>query len=62
MGTSTHIILASTLSRITVTVIGIVILGALSGFGAIDTVWDFFPVCSRSAKCAPSVFHYITQH
>ncbi len=45
MGTSTwHTVLASTLSRLTV--IDIVIFGALSGSGAIDTVWDFFPVCS----------------
>ncbi len=47
-GMPTHSVLASTLSRLTV--IGIVILGALSGFGAIDTAWDFFPVFSRSAK------------
>ena len=42
--------MASTLSRLTV--IGTVILGALSGFGAIDTAWDFFPVLSRNSKYA----------
>ncbi|KAI0758814.1 Abscisic acid G-protein coupled receptor-domain-containing protein [Fomes fomentarius] len=51
-GMPTHSVLASTLSRLTV--IGIVILGALSGFGAIDTAWDFFPVFSRSAKAHPT--------
>ncbi len=49
-GMPTHTVLASTLSRLTVS--GTVILGLLSGFGAIYTAWDFFPVFSRSAKCA----------
>ncbi|KAI0758892.1 hypothetical protein C8Q74DRAFT_1300604, partial [Fomes fomentarius] len=53
VGTSPHAVLPSTLSCLTV--IGIVIFGALSGWsGAIDTVWDFFPVCSRSAKSHPT--------
>ncbi|OJT11296.1 Golgi pH regulator [Trametes pubescens] len=51
-GMPTHTVLASTLSRLTV--IGTVILGLLSGFGAIYTAWDFFPVFSRSAKLQPT--------
>ena len=47
-GMPAHTIKASTLSRLTV--IGTVILGLLSGFGAIDTAWDFFPVFSKNAK------------
>ncbi|KAJ8469136.1 hypothetical protein ONZ51_g9199 [Trametes cubensis] len=48
----THSILASTLSRLTV--IGTVFLGLLSGFGAIDTAWDFFPVFSRTSRPHPT--------
>ncbi|PIL25812.1 transporter [Ganoderma sinense ZZ0214-1] len=44
-GMPAHSVAVATLSRLTV--IGTVILGALSGFGAIDTAWDFFPVFSR---------------
>ncbi|KAM5533491.1 hypothetical protein V8D89_012828 [Ganoderma adspersum] len=44
-GMPAHSVAAAALSRLTV--IGTVILGALSGFGAIDTAWDFFPVFSR---------------
>ncbi|KAI0354206.1 hypothetical protein OH77DRAFT_517207 [Trametes cingulata] len=51
-GMPAHTMLASTLSRLTV--IGTVILGLLSGFGAIDTAWDFFPVFSRKARSDPS--------
>ncbi|TFK90899.1 hypothetical protein K466DRAFT_596556 [Polyporus arcularius HHB13444] len=47
-----HNVMASTLSRLTV--IGIVILGALSGFGAIDTAWDFFPVFSGNSRTRPT--------
>ena len=49
----THNIMAATLSRLTV--IGTVILGGLSGFGAIDTAWDFFPLFSRNPKCVSHV-------
>ena len=49
-GMPAHNVLASTLSRLTV--IGTVILGALSGFGAIDTAWGFFPVFSSRSRCA----------
>ena len=49
-GMPAHNVLASTLSRLTV--IGTVILGGLSGFGAIDTAWDFFPVFSRNPRYA----------
>ncbi|KAI0830332.1 Abscisic acid G-protein coupled receptor-domain-containing protein [Trametes gibbosa] len=48
----THTVFASTLSRLTV--IGTVLLGLLSGFGAIYTAWDFFPVFSRNAKSPPT--------
>ena len=50
-GMPAHSVAAAALSRLTV--IGTVILGALSGFGAIDTAWDFFPVFSRhgNARC-----------
>ncbi|KAI0633056.1 Abscisic acid G-protein coupled receptor-domain-containing protein [Trametes polyzona] len=48
----THNMLAATLSRLTV--IGTVILGLLSGFGAIYTAWDFFPVFTRNTKSHPS--------
>ncbi|KAH9851286.1 Abscisic acid G-protein coupled receptor-domain-containing protein, partial [Lenzites betulinus] len=48
----THTVLASTLSRLTV--IGTVLLGLLSGFGAIYTAWDFFPVFSRNNKAPPT--------
>ncbi|KAL1943310.1 hypothetical protein VTO73DRAFT_4385 [Trametes versicolor] len=51
-GMPTHTVLASTLSRLTV--IGTVFLGLLSGFGAIYTAWDFFPVFSRNAKSQPT--------
>ncbi|KAI0659540.1 Abscisic acid G-protein coupled receptor-domain-containing protein [Cubamyces menziesii] len=51
-GMQTHSILASTLSRLTV--IGTVFLGLLSGFGAIDTAWDFFPVFSRTSRPHPT--------
>ncbi|KAI0651100.1 Abscisic acid G-protein coupled receptor-domain-containing protein [Trametes meyenii] len=51
-GMPAHTVLASTLSRLTV--IGTVILGLLSGFGAIDTAWDFFPVFSRNHRSHPS--------
>ncbi|KAI0742936.1 Abscisic acid G-protein coupled receptor-domain-containing protein [Daedaleopsis nitida] len=47
-----HNVTASTLSRLTV--IGTVILGALSGFGAIDTAWDFFPVFSQATRAHPT--------
>ncbi|KAI0772351.1 Abscisic acid G-protein coupled receptor-domain-containing protein [Trametes elegans] len=47
-----HSMLASTLSRLTV--IGTVILGLLSGFGAIDTAWDFFPVFTSDPKAHPT--------
>lgn len=47
-GMPAHNFMASTLSRLTV--IGVFILGALSGFGAIDTAWDFFPVFSRTSR------------
>lgn len=32
------------------TVVGTVILGLLSGFGAVSNAWTFFPVLSRSAR------------
>ncbi len=51
-----HNVMASTLSRLTV--IGIVILGALSGFGAIDTAWDFFPVFSGNSRYASMPFEH----
>ena len=55
-GMPAHNVLASTLSRLTV--IGTVILGALSGFGAIDTAWGFFPVFSRQSRCACLLLTY----
>ncbi|EJF60185.1 hypothetical protein DICSQDRAFT_155930 [Dichomitus squalens LYAD-421 SS1] len=51
-GMPAHNLMASTLSRLTV--IGTVILGGLSGFGAIDTAWDFFPVFSRNPRAHPT--------
>ncbi|KAI0331388.1 hypothetical protein GY45DRAFT_1322435 [Cubamyces sp. BRFM 1775] len=51
-GMQAHSILASTLSRLTV--VGTVFLGLLSGFGAIDTAWDFFPVLSRTSRPHPT--------
>ncbi|KAI1787372.1 Abscisic acid G-protein coupled receptor-domain-containing protein [Ganoderma leucocontextum] len=53
-GMPAHTVAAAALSRLTV--IGTVILGALSGFGAIDTAWDFFPVFSRhgNARAHPT--------
>ncbi|KAH9931624.1 Abscisic acid G-protein coupled receptor-domain-containing protein [Epithele typhae] len=51
-GMPTHTIMASTLSRLTV--IGTVIIGALSGFAAIDTAWDFFPVFSKQSRSHPT--------
>ncbi|KAH9886708.1 Abscisic acid G-protein coupled receptor-domain-containing protein [Cubamyces lactineus] len=51
-GMQTHTLLASTLSRLTV--VGTVFLGLLSGFGAIDTAWDFFPVLSRTSRPDPT--------
>lgn len=37
------------LSRLVV--IGIVILGCLSGFGAVSNAWAFFPRLSRTERC-----------
>ncbi|RPD63395.1 hypothetical protein L227DRAFT_497439 [Lentinus tigrinus ALCF2SS1-6] len=51
-GMPAHNMMASTLSRLTV--IGTVILGALSGFGAIDTAWAFFPVFSGKSRAHPT--------
>ncbi|KAH9924238.1 Abscisic acid G-protein coupled receptor-domain-containing protein [Amylocystis lapponica] len=42
----------TTLSRLTV--MGTIILGLLSGFGAINTAWTFFPLFSRTKRTHPS--------
>ncbi|CDO77486.1 hypothetical protein BN946_scf184902.g20, partial [Trametes cinnabarina] len=47
-----HTFSQSTLARLTV--IGTVFLGILSGFGAIDTAWDFFPVLTQKARPYPT--------
>ncbi|KAI0087512.1 Abscisic acid G-protein coupled receptor-domain-containing protein [Irpex rosettiformis] len=36
------------------TVVGTVILGLLSGFGAVNNAWRFFPVLSRTSRPAPT--------
>ncbi|KAI8996260.1 Abscisic acid G-protein coupled receptor-domain-containing protein [Trametes punicea] len=51
-GMQARTVLQSTLSRLTV--IGTVFLGILSGFGAIDTAWNFFPVFSRTIRPHPT--------
>ena len=45
---STQSIWTRVLSRLVV--VGIVILGLLSGFGAVNSAWTFFPRLSRSQK------------
>ncbi|OSC96409.1 hypothetical protein PYCCODRAFT_1421048 [Trametes coccinea BRFM310] len=51
-GMQAHTFIQSTLSRLTV--IGTVFLGLLSGFGAIDTAWDFFPMLTRQSRPHPT--------
>jgi len=45
-------IIVTTLSRLTV--LGTIILGALSGFGAINTAWTFFPVFYGAPRSHPT--------
>ncbi|KAI0799733.1 Abscisic acid G-protein coupled receptor-domain-containing protein [Irpex lacteus] len=36
------------------TVVGTIILGLLSGFGAVNNAWRFFPILSRTSRPAPT--------